>query len=309
MKQKRKKIHMRRKRLTVMLLPHGGRGSFQINISYLTLFMISAVWLGITGVSAYFISRKIENREILNANSVLKKKVSKFSSKLENTLDIVQQTTELNTQLRGMLALGEKSKIIEYSAAGGPSKLEDFQLSRLLLNTNPAESEELLNINIQELLAASWQTKTDFREISKYLNEKSLIARSTPAIWPAYGRMSSGFGWRINPITGVGTEFHKGIDIAQVKGTPIRATADGKVVLAGWAGGMGKSVILSHQMGYTTYYGHCEDVFAKQGETVKRGQIIASIGTTGRSTGYHLYYQIKRHGKDLNPMYFVNRSF
>jgi len=309
MKQKRKRVRVRRKRLTVMLLPHSGGRGWQMNVSYMVLFLVFAVWIGITGISVYFISNKIENNEILKANTTLKTKVANFSSKLNTTLNLVQQTENLNTRLRGMLALGKKSKIIEYSAAGGPSRLEDLRLSKLLLETSPLESEELLNMNLKELFSAGWKVKIDFRETSKYLNEKRIIARSTPAIWPARGRMSSGFGWRINPLTGIGTEFHKGIDIAQVKGTPIRATADGKVILAGWAGGMGKAVVLSHQMGYTTYYGHCEDVFAKRGDTVKRGQIIASIGTTGRSTGYHLYYQIKRYGKALNPMYFVNRSF
>lgn len=309
MEQKRKRVRVHRKRLTVMLLPHSGGRGCQMNVSYLTLGLVFAVWIGIIGVSVYFISNKIESSEILKANTSLKAKVVNFGSKLDSTLNLVQQTEDLNTRLRGMLALGKKSKIIEYSAAGGPSRLEDLQLSKLLLETSPLESEELLNMNLKELFSEGWKVKVDFRETSKYLNEKRIIARSTPSIWPARGRMSSGFGWRVNPFTGVGSEFHKGIDIAQVKGTPIRATADGKVILAGWAGGMGKAVVLSHQMGYTTYYGHCEEVFAKPGETVKRGQIIASIGTTGRSTGYHLYYQIKRYGKALNPMYFVNKSF
>ena len=122
------------------------------------------------------------------------------------------------------------------------------------------------------------------------------------------GRVTSPFGLRASPFTG-SSQFHSGVDIANLKDTPLRATADGRVVFAGWAGNLGKTVVISHRMGYTSYYGHCDKVFVKQRDKIERGQIIASIGCTGRATGYHVHYEIKRYGKALNPMYFVNRSF
>ena len=299
---------MPKKQFTIMLLPHGGRGGTQLTISYLSLFLGCALWFGITATAAYFISERISLHETQKANADLKNKVVSFSEKLNDSLELITATAELNTRLRGMLALGNKAKIIEYSAAGGPSKLESLQLSKILFETSPLESEELLEMNVKEMLTKSWQAKLDFREISKYLNEKRILARSTPAIWPAMGRVTSPFGLRASPFTGR-SQFHSGMDIANVKDTPLRATADGRVVFAGWAGNLGKTVVISHRMGYTTYYGHCDNVFVKQREKVERGQIIASIGCTGRATGYHVHYEIKRYGKALNPMYFVNRSF
>jgi len=303
-----KRYHVPKKQFTIMLLPHGGQRGTQITISYLTLVLGCAVWFGITATAAYFISERIALNETHKANAELKNKVLSFSGKLHDSLELIAATAELNTRLRGILSLGNKSKIIEYSAAGGPSKLEALQLSKILFETSPMESEELLAMNVKEMLAESWEAKLNFREISKYLNEKRLLARSTPAIWPAMGRVTSPFGLRASPFTGR-SQFHSGVDIANLKDTPLRATADGRVVFAGWAGNLGKTVVISHRMGYTSYYGHCDKVFVKQRDKIERGQIIASIGCTGRATGYHVHYEIKRYGKSLNPMYFVNRSF
>ncbi|MEA2081950.1 MAG: M23 family metallopeptidase [Elusimicrobiota bacterium] len=303
-----KHYHVPKKQLTIMLLPHGGRVGTQLTISYLSLFLGCVLWFGITATAAYFISERISLHETQMANADLKNKVVSFSKQLNNSLELIAATSELNTRLRGILSLGKKSKIIEYSAAGGPSKLENLQLSKILFETSPVESEKLLVMNVKEMLAESWQAKIDFREISKYLNEKRVIARSTPAIWPTIGRVTSPFGMRASPFTGR-SQFHSGMDIANVKNTPLRATADGRVVFAGWAGNLGKTVVISHRMGYTTYYGHCNKVYVKQRDKIQRGQIIASIGHTGHSTGYHVHYEVKRYGKSLNPMYFVNRSF
>ncbi|MBA3052375.1 M23 family metallopeptidase [bacterium] len=303
-----KRYHVPRKQLTIMLLPHGGRRGTQVTISYLFLFLGCSVWFAITATAAYFISERVKIDETQKANITLQNKVVSFSEKLNNSLDLIAETSELNTRLKGILALGKESKIIEYSAAGGPSKLQSLQLSKILLETSPAESEELLAMNVEEMLAGGWQEKLNFREISEYLNEKRILARSTPAIWPAMGRVTSPFGLRASPFTG-NSQFHSGLDIANVKDTPLRATADGRVVFAGWAGNLGKTVVISHRMGYTSYYGHCDEVFVKQQDKVERGQIIANIGSTGRATGYHVHYEIKRYGKALNPMYFVNRSF
>ncbi|MBU4134405.1 M23 family metallopeptidase [bacterium] len=307
-KESVKRYHVPKKQFTIMILPHGGRGGTQLTISYLSLSLVCIIWFGITASAAYFISERVRVDETQKANTELKNKVTSFSKKMHDALELITETAELNTHLRGMLSLGNKSKIIEYSAAGGPSKLEDLQLSKILLETSPMESEELLEMNEKEMLAESWQAKLDFREISQYLNEKRILARSTPAIWPTMGRVTSPFGLRSSPFTG-GSQFHSGIDIANLQDTPLRATADGRVVFAGWAGNLGKTVVVSHRLGYTTYYGHCDNVFVKQHDKVERGQIIANIGCTGRATGYHVHYEIKRYGKALNPTYFVDRSF
>ncbi|MCD6423503.1 MAG: M23 family metallopeptidase [Elusimicrobia bacterium] len=304
---KKTRIKVSKKRITFMLLPHGGRRSYQITLSYSFIFALFLIWSALTGVGLYYMSQRIENAQLKDANKKLKQKITHFSKKLENALDLVRETQDLNIRLKGLLALQSKKKVIEYSAMGGPSELKDFKISELL-KPEFDNSEELFDANFRELLTSAWQTKTSFKEISEYLNYKRNLARYTPAIWPVYGRITSGFGLRINPVTHR-PEFHHAFDIANLKGTPIRATADGKVIFAGWGGKLGKTVVIAHNLGYTTYYGHCDEVFVKPGEKVIRGQIIASVGMTGRTTGPHVHYEIHRYGKPLNPKFFMSGGF
>ena len=154
----------------------------------------------------------------------------------------------------------------------------------------------------------------------KVLNEKVLkepvtkvIARGTkpavegsvPSIWPVTGRVSSYYGYRTDPINGL-RSFHNGIDIAAVYGTPIYATANGIVIFSSWnSGGYGNEVIIDHQNGYVTYYGHNSKNLVKKGDYVKKGQVIAYIGSTGRSTGPHVDYRISINGKKVNPINYI----
>lgn len=119
----------------------------------------------------------------------------------------------------------------------------------------------------------------------------------TPAGWPTNGFISSPYGLRFG-----GTEFHQGIDIAADTGTPITATADGVVTSAGWnSGGYGNMVDIDHGNGITTRYGHASAVAVTAGEHVRRGQIIAYVGSTGHSTGPHLHYEVRVGGQPVNP--------
>jgi murein DD-endopeptidase MepM/ murein hydrolase activator NlpD len=124
----------------------------------------------------------------------------------------------------------------------------------------------------------------------------------TPNIWPVTNTppVSSEYGLRWNP-TSWGIRKHKGIDIAVDKGTPVYATAPGRVVYAGWGGGFGNYVKIDHGDTLYTYYGHLSKIKVKEGAAVRRGALIAYSGNTGRVTGDHLHYQIKYRGKDVNP--------
>ncbi len=129
-------------------------------------------------------------------------------------------------------------------------------------------------------------------------------ARRTPRVsfvWPVQGRITSGFGWRNHPITRV-RHFHAGIDIAAPHGTPIRAAAAGRVVSAGRMGAYGLAVVIDHGSGYTTWYGHCSKLLVRAGDSVKSGQQIALVGSTGHSTGPHLDFRIKIGEYAVNPL-------
>lgn len=131
--------------------------------------------------------------------------------------------------------------------------------------------------------------------ISERTREESKLA------WPTVGRITSQFGWRGDPIRG-GRDFHTGLDIAAPLGRSIAAAASGRVVYAGWMSGYGKTLVISHSGGMTTMYAHCSKLLARQGENVKRGEKIALMGSTGRSTGCHLHFEVRRGGTPVNPI-------
>jgi murein DD-endopeptidase MepM/ murein hydrolase activator NlpD len=147
-----------------------------------------------------------------------------------------------------------------------------------------------------------------YTEIGEMIKDKEKLLASTPAIQPVnnkdMNRIASGFGYRIDPVYKT-VKFHAGLDFAAPQGTPIYATADGRVTTSGNAGnGFGNHVILSHGFGYETLYGHMVRVKSRVGQTVKRGEVIGWVGSTGKSTGPHLHYEVHKYGKQIDPIYF-----
>jgi murein DD-endopeptidase MepM/ murein hydrolase activator NlpD len=127
----------------------------------------------------------------------------------------------------------------------------------------------------------------------------------TPSIWPIYGYVRSGFGWRNHPLRR-SRQFHKGIDIPAWMGAPVQATADGYVEFAGWGGGYGWIVVLSHKFGYKTIYAHLSEIGVNSGRKVFKGQIIGKVGSSGLSTGPHVHYEIRQRQKALEPAPYLD---
>lgn len=139
----------------------------------------------------------------------------------------------------------------------------------------------------------------------KVLNQYLTWFNSTPSIWPVYGYIRSGFGWRIHPIRGR-RQFHNGIDVPAWLGAPVQATADGYVEYSGWSGGYGWTIVLSHDFGYQTLYAHLSELDIPSGSWVKKGQIIGKIGSSGLSTGPHVHYEIRQRGRPLEPTTYLD---
>lgn len=142
------------------------------------------------------------------------------------------------------------------------------------------------------------------KELVAALENKATKLASSPAVWPTQGWLTSRFGTRVSPFTGK-RQFHAGIDIAGATGSDVVATADGKVVYSGKKGPMGNTIILDHGYGVRTHYGHNDALAVKKGERVKRGQKVATLGSTGRSTGPHLHYTVELKGKAVNPLDYI----
>ncbi|HRQ49814.1 MAG TPA: M23 family metallopeptidase [Agriterribacter sp.] len=150
--------------------------------------------------------------------------------------------------------------------------------------------------------------KKSYEEIEGMIRNKEKMLAATPAIQPVsnkdLSRVASGFGYRIDPVYKT-VKMHAGLDFAAPQGTPIYATADGVVRLAGNTGnGYGNHVIINHGYGYETLYGHQYRIKAKVGQKVKRGELIGWVGSTGKSTGPHLHYEVRKNKRHIDPIYF-----
>jgi murein DD-endopeptidase MepM/ murein hydrolase activator NlpD len=159
--------------------------------------------------------------------------------------------------------------------------------------------------NLKARIAAQNKSYDVVEELVK--NKEQLLSH-TPAIQPVsnkdLNRIASGFGYRIDPVYKT-TKFHAGLDFSAPQGTPIYATADGTVTTAGSTGnGYGNHVVINHGYGYETLYGHMVRVKAKNGQLVKRGEVIGWVGSTGKSTGPHCHYEVHKNGEKIDPIYF-----
>ncbi len=130
------------------------------------------------------------------------------------------------------------------------------------------------------------------------------VASSTPTVSPVRGAMNSGFGTRLDPFTG-SPAFHMGLDISTRRREPVLATAAGTVFRSGWSGDYGNVVEIDHPAGYRTVYGHLDVILARAGQAVKRGDRIGLVGSTGRSTGPHLHYEVRRADHPVNPLDYI----
>jgi len=172
------------------------------------------------------------------------------------------------------------------------------------------EDALIISINTQLnrlALLEAYQLKS-FDEITRLVKNKEVWLASMPSIQPISNknltRIGSGFGYRIDPVY-KDRRAHKGVDFASPLGTPIYATGNGKVVDAGFStGGHGNRVVINHGFGYQTLYGHMYRIKARVGDEVKRGEVIGYVGSTGKSTGPHVHYEVHHNGVEVDPIYF-----
>ena len=133
----------------------------------------------------------------------------------------------------------------------------------------------------------------------------TLLANSTPSIWPVKGYITSPYGRRLDPFHGKGV-FHTGMDISAPYGSPVWATADGFVSMAGWDAGLGNCVRILHgSNGFSTAYGHLKEYLVRPGQPVQRGELIGFVGSTGRTTGAHVHYEVRSKGLTVNPYRYL----
>ncbi len=224
-----------------------------------------------------------------------------------------ETTGELTTQIQSLEGvineLGVRSKldpaqakaisrlpaVVKARAAGGSAQAS-AAISNVLSTSfiSPEDTFGVLRSLLQGL-------ESRLRNVRKDVERQEALAAATPSIWPAHGWLTGTFGGRSDPFTGE-PGFHQGLDISTSKGQPVYATADGRVQSASYTGDYGNLLVIRHDFGLSTRYGHLKSFNVAPGVTVHRGDVIGFVGSTGRSTGSHLHYEILAGGKLLNPL-------
>lgn len=188
---------------------------------------------------------------------------------------------------------------------------EEFNFDRLPgsggeeASGNVSESE--LEDSLKQIQAEFETSAQQLSVLESMLFEKELEQKSQPTTRPAEGYVTSGFGYRMHPVYG-GRAHHNGIDFDANIGDPVRSAGNGLVKYAGWKSGFGNVVEIDHQNGYVTLYGHNSAFTVKEGDVVRAGQVIAKAGSTGRSTGPHVHFEVHKEGRPINPQAFLNQA-
>jgi len=203
-----------------------------------------------------------------------------------------------------LIANLEQKKSERHSLLGvGGSISSDLNTNINLENSHGGLLREMHD-QVAQISSASIFLENDFCALIKRFKQQRNVLASTPAICPTKGWVSSKFGYRISPFTEL-REFHKGYDIAAPMGTPVVATAAGVIRYKGKKGTLGNMVVLDHGHGMITRYAHLSRFKVKRGKAVKRGDVIALVGNSGRSTGPHLHYEVRLNGVAVNPENYI----
>ena len=227
------------------------------------------------------------------------RQIAKKASALGQEVDAIQRTEDGLRALVGAPPAETDSAVQEGDAAPAPTGGAPHALTTDEVGEALTMLEERTAVRRTSIGQLAVMMQKDVPGASSFLGDDTPV--TTPTGWPTDGFISSGYGLRWN-----GAEFHQGIDIAAEMGTPIVATADGVVTIAGWnAGGYGNMVDIDHGSGVSTRYGHASAVVVTAGQRVRRGQIIAYVGSTGHSTGPHLHYEVRLSGQPVNPTSYL----
>lgn len=231
-----------------------------------------------------------------------RKQIQTFAQDINNLKSSLMSLNDFEQKIRIMANLEYKPEQASLFAIGG--SLPDDLDPDISLKQDHDRLMRQMHDHMEQVEQASTVQKNSFSTLLKSLESKRNLLAATPSLRPVTGWISSNFGYRVSPFTGR-REFHKGLDIATRKGTPIIAPADGVVTVAGKKWLIGNMVALDHGYGMLTRYGHLSKILKKKGDRVKRGEVIALVGNTGRSTGPHLHYEVRLNGVPVNPIKYI----
>jgi murein DD-endopeptidase MepM/ murein hydrolase activator NlpD len=267
-------------------------------------------FVSLAGIGVYYTysitKAEIAYQEVKAQNKKLVSTLNSLKELVENEAEAVEEISRLETDLSLHYGISPTAEEIKKLSIGGRASLSDK--ARMLLGSPLEKSIAVIEEDISSNKRQVDFLKTRLESIREEAERQNNYFAEKPSTWPAIGRVTSEFGSRFHPVLG-GSLFHEGIDIANSMWTTIKAPADGIVVHCDYRGGYGLTLEIEHRRsGYSTRYAHLADSKVKVGDRVKRGDIIASLGNSGLSTGPHLHYEVRRGGSLQNPRHYLISS-
>lgn len=229
-------------------------------------------------------------------------KIHFFSSKIEDLERQLSKLKDFDKRIRIIANLEKGQEATSSIGMGGPSPSDVRE--KLKAEKDEKGLVQQMRTDIDRLKSEATSQEESLSELEKLLQTKKEVLVHTPSLWPAMGWVTSGFGFRANPFTGL-TQMHEGMDISNRVGTPVIASADGIVSDTGNDWAHGKIVVISHGFGLISRYSHLSKISVRVGQNVKRGDKIAEVGMTGKTTGPHLHYEVRLNGIPVNPMRYI----
>jgi len=229
----------------------------------------------------YGLTQQAEHLRIEHENKRLRAENDKQKQELQNLNHRVDAVEDTSRKLAEVSGVSEDQNTVR--GQGGPARPVDSAAMLAALESKTARVER------------------ELRMYEGFLRQHGV----TPSLWPVSGKLESGLGGRRNPFGGRGFEYHEGQDIDAAYGTPVQVTASGRVIIAGRQRGYGNVVYVDHGNGLSTRYGHLSEIDVTVGQTVTRGQTIGFVGSTGRSTGPHLHYEVRINNQPVDPRQYL----
>lgn len=287
---------------TLILVPHseGRFRKFHVSQRRLTVFasIAGAVLLFAVGLTFHYFSfyeQLRELRQLRQTNSDLRKQ----------NLDYEVSTEHLNSRVASLQNFVGKLSIMAGVDLDPPAQAGGGMGGSLDVGEGSSDDDySLVRESIQQMASELTSLEGKSRELERIYEDRTLMLASTPSIWPTRGYLSSSFGMRKDPFTGLRT-MHQGVDISTQVGRPVVAPADGIVLFASRRGGYGNVIVIDHKFGFTTRYGHLQKFSVSPGKRVKRGDIIAYVGNTGKSNGPHLHYEVWVADRPTHPLNYI----
>ncbi len=276
--------------------------SVNIVIGAIVLCALGTIGVGFHGFTLFNLSN--EAQAITEENQELNQLLAGLSKEIPKTELAILRNNETFRQVWIRSGLGRSPSLLGVGPISNNPRGAETTSFATQTPFDDHKPEELLPL-IAAKKAASRALQNEMELILEYFHDAERLLQNTPSIRPAEGSWAtSSFGRRRDPMHG-GWVMHKGIDLAGYTGMPITSPADGIVIWTGRRGGYGLTIVIDHGYGLQSHYAHLNRYLVTVGKKLRRGDIIAEMGSTGKSTGPHLHYEVRRNGEPVNPIHFI----